>query len=61
MTRDQLETAVRTATSEIQRRNRQRYFAIALPNGDRGPVVTTDEMNKIIMQFLDSATEGIGE
>ena len=60
LTRDQLETAVRAAVSEIQRRNRERGYVFFASNGDRSPAITVNEMRNIIMQFLDSAEEGLG-
>jgi len=50
-----IETALRAAVSEIQRRNKERNYAITLPNGDKEPVMTTEEMLRILRQFLEVA------
>jgi hypothetical protein len=60
MSRPQTETAVHAAVSEIQRRLKERNFVLMDYKGSRAPVITTEEMNKLIMQFLDSASEGFG-
>jgi len=52
-----IETALRAAVSEIQRRNRERRFVLVAPNGDMAPVMTTEEMLKILRQFIESAEE----
>lgn len=53
-----METALRAAVSEIQRRNKERNHVLISANGDRAPVMTTQEMLKILRQFLESAQEG---
>lgn len=55
-----METGLRAAVSEIQRRNKQRNFVLMKPNGDFDPVMTTEEMLKILRQFLESTQEGLG-
>lgn len=60
LTRTQLETAVSSAVSEIQRRNRERGFIVRDSVGHPYPAVSDGEMERIVMQFLDSAEEGLG-
>jgi hypothetical protein len=55
-----LETALRAAVSEIQRRNKERGYAMIRSNGDRAPVMTSEEMLKILRQFIQSTEEGLG-
>ena len=55
-----IETAIGAAVCEIQRRNRVRNFVLIAPNGDRAPVMTTEEMLHILREFIASAQEGLG-
>lgn len=58
-----IETGIRAGVSEIQRRNRERDYVLEAPtfsNRDRGPAVTTEEMLKVLREFLESAQEGLG-
>lgn len=55
-----IETAIRAAVSEIQRRNRERDFCTTDVIGHRYPAVSTDEMLKILRQFIESSLEGLG-
>lgn len=55
-----IETGIRAAVSEIQRRNKERNFVIVSSSGDREPVMTSEEMLKILRQFLESSKEGLG-
>jgi len=55
-----IETGLRAAVSEIQRRNRERNHVLIATNGDRAPVMTTEEMLKVLRQFLESSQEGLG-
>ena len=55
-----IETGIRASASEIQRRIIQRGCAISDLRGDRHPAMTTEEMCKIIREFLLSSQEGLG-
>jgi hypothetical protein len=55
-----LETGLRAAVSEIQRRNRERGYFTTDVIGHVYPTMTTEEMLKIIWEFLESAQEGLG-
>jgi hypothetical protein len=50
-----IETAIRAAVSEIQRRNRERNYVIIAANGERASVMTTEEMLKVLRQFIEAA------
>ena len=55
-----IETGIRAAVSEIQRRNKERNFVLTDYAGRQEPVMTTEEMLKILRQFLESSREGLG-
>ncbi len=55
-----IETGLRAAVSEIQRRNKQRNFVLTDFRGRMEPVMTTEEMLKILRIFLESSKEGLG-
>ena len=55
-----METSIRAAVSEIQRRLRERKFVLIDFRGRHTPVMTTEEMNKIIRDFMLSGKEGLG-
>jgi hypothetical protein len=50
-----IETAIRAAVSEIQRRNRERNYCLIASNGERAPVMSNEEMLKILRQFIEAA------
>lgn len=55
-----METGLRAAVSEIQRRNRERGYFSQDNIGHRYPAITVEEMLKVLRQFLESAQEGLG-
>ena len=55
-----METGLRAAVSEIQRRQKERGHVIEDFRGRKEPVMTTEEMLKILRMFLESAKEGLG-
>jgi len=55
-----IETSLRAGVSEIQRRQRERGHVIQDYRGNKEPVMTTEEMLKVLRQFLESSKEGLG-
>jgi hypothetical protein len=55
-----IETGLRAGVSEIARRIRERGVFSMDAVGHIYPVISTEEMLKVLRQFLESSKEGLG-